>query len=261
MNDHLAYPSVFVSHPGALRSVNEDSFLEAPDLGVWAVADGMGGHEAGQLASSMIVDALDTMPSAALKHSVQQEVRRQLQAINRRLRDIASQRFPGRIVGSTVAILIIEDGAAVCLWAGDSRIYRLRDGELVRLTRDHSRTEELIAAGQLDPAKANGHPLANVITRAVGAEDQLTLEDRIEGLAPGDRYLLCTDGLNKTIDDPELQHLIASGDCAAATRSILQASLARQPRDNVTLGIIDVADHVETTIDATMPRASGRGPR
>jgi serine/threonine protein phosphatase PrpC len=233
--------SAFLSHPGAVRQVNEDSFFEAPDLGVWAVADGMGGHEAGQLASTMIVDALDAM-SPGSDEALLARVRERLSEINRRLRDLAAERYAGRIVGSTVALLLLDATRAVCLWAGDSRIYRLRDGTFERLTRDHSRTEELIAAGHLDPADANAHPLAHLITRAVGAEERLALEMRDEPLAVGDRFLLCTDGLTRTLDDSELAALLTAGDCETAARALLAASLARQPRDNVTLGIVDVPD-------------------
>ncbi|MBK8209083.1 MAG: serine/threonine-protein phosphatase [Rhodospirillales bacterium] len=254
MSDALSFRSAFESHAGAFREINEDPFLEAPDLGIWAVADGMGGHEAGQLASTMVVDALDAMVPAGVNERLSQSVRERLEQLNRRLREIAAKRYAGRIVGSTVAVLVIEGGAAVCLWAGDSRIYRYRRGGFVRLTRDHSRTEEMIASGQIDAFGADDHPLANVITRAVGAEEQLVLEMRIEPVFSGDRFLLCTDGLTRTIEDAELAKLMESEDCVSATQGILKRSLARGPRDNVTVGIVDVSCDDTALADASVPR-------
>ena len=254
MSDALSFRSAFESHRGAFRAVNEDSFFEAPDLGIWAVADGMGGHEAGQLASTMVVDALDAMVPAGVNEQLSQTARKRLEQINQRLREIAAKRYAGRIVGSTVAVLVIEGGAAVCLWAGDSRIYRYRAGGFVRLTRDHSRTEEMIASGQLDAVSADNHPLANVITRAVGAEDQLVLEMRTEPVLSGDRFLMCTDGLTRTIEDGELATLMQVEDCVMATQGMLEQSLARRPKDNVTIGVVDVLGEDTALADATVPR-------
>ena len=115
--------------------------------------------------------------------------------------------------------VIFPPGTAPCLWAGDSRIYRLRGGRLERLTRDHSRTEELIAQGRLDPARAKRHPLSNVITRAVGAQADLVVERRIEPLRISDRFLLCSDGLYRTVTDDELADILPSGDCGTPLKS------------------------------------------
>ena len=151
--------SMFVSHRGAVRTTNEDSFLEAPDLGLWVIADGMGGHEAGQVASATIVHALEAMPKLSSGEDTEACVRERIAAANDRLLALSEEIFGGRTIGSTVALLILRPDGATCLWAGDSRIYRLRQGRLQRLTRDHSRTEELIAQGVIAPTQAEGHPL------------------------------------------------------------------------------------------------------
>ena len=152
--------STFVTHRGAVRTANEDSFLEAPDLGLWAIADGMGGHEGGQVASATVVHTLDKMPPVPSPEAAEASVRELVARANERLLVLSRQVFGGRTIGSTVAVLILRPGGAscICLWAGDSRIYRLRRGHLERLTRDHNRTEELIAEGMIEPAEADSPP-------------------------------------------------------------------------------------------------------
>lgn len=229
--------SVFVSHRGALRNTNEDSFLEAPDLGLWAIADGMGGHEAGQMASAMIVHALEQVPPLSSGEGTEACVRERVEAANDRLQVLSREVFGGRTIGSTIAVLILRPEWVCCLWAGDSRIYRLRGGTLQRLTRDHSRTEDLIAQGVIAPEQAESHPQANVITRAVGATSNLVLDSRIEPLDAADRFLLCTDGLYRSVAEHEMASVLTRADWDAANE-LLALSLSREPTDNVTLGIV-----------------------
>jgi len=249
----VSWHSAFVSHQGAVRSVNEDSFLDAPDIGMWAVADGMGGHEAGQLASSLIVDALDTMPAADGIDQRVSVVRQRLNTVNQQLRTIAQERFAGRIIGSTVAVLLADDNGATCLWAGDSRIYLHRHGQLRRLTRDHSKVEEMIAEGLLLPEEADGHRLANVITRAVGAQEELVLEKSFEPASVGDRFLICSDGLTKTGSDGEVVELLTNGSAQDIAEHVLALCLQRRPTDNVTLGVVHLLDASDEEITAPQP--------
>lgn len=230
--------SMFVSHRGAVRTTNEDSFLEAPDLGLWAIADGMGGHEAGQVASATIVHALERVPELSSGEGTEACVRERIAAANDRLLALSDEVFGGRTIGSTVALLILRPDGATCLWAGDSRIYRMRDGRLQRLTRDHSRTEELIEQGVIEPAEAEGHPQVNVITRAVGAMSDVDLDRRCEPIEAGDRFLLCTDGLYRTVSDDEMAGILARCDYKEAATELLALSLSREPADNVTLGVV-----------------------
>ncbi len=137
-------------------------------------------------------------------------------------------------------MLIAFEQEAVCVWAGDSRIYRLRDGEIRQLTRDHSQVEELIAMGVLARERAAGHRMANVITRAVGADDELMLDVEPHGLEEGDVYLLCSDGLNKTVSDEEIGEVLASGGCDETVRALVHLSLVRGARDNVTAVVVEV---------------------
>jgi serine/threonine protein phosphatase Stp1 len=232
--------SMFLSHRGAIRTANEDSFLEAPDAGLWAIADGMGGHQAGQVASAMIVHMLEGVLAVSSADAAEISVRERIARVNERLQALSRETYGGRTIGSTVAVLILRPDSACCLWAGDSRIYRLRGGWLERLTRDHSRTEELIAQGRLEPEQAEGHPLSNVITRAVGAQADLIIERRVEPLQASDRFLLCSDGLYRTVSDDELANILPSGDCRDAAEALMALSLSREPADNVTVGVIHV---------------------
>lgn len=229
--------SAFVSHPGTVRSLNEDAYLEAPDLGLWAIADGMGGHEAGDLASRLVIDALEEVQPAASCTDVVTQVREHMAAANRRIRALSQQHLQGRLAGSTVALLILGGDTAVCLWAGDSRIYLYRNGALTRLTRDHSRAEELIAMGLLTAEEEADPRGANVITRAVGTEDHLELDSRVERVAGGDLFVLCSDGLNKVVPDNEIGASLSAARTGAAAK-LVELALTRAARDNVTVGVV-----------------------
>jgi serine/threonine protein phosphatase PrpC len=243
---------MFLSHRGAVRTANEDSFLEAPDLGLWVIADGMGGHEAGRMASATVIHMLEGVLAVPSAEAAEASVRERIAQANERLQVLSRDTYGGRTIGSTVAVLILRPGSASCLWAGDSRIYRLRGGRLERLTRDHSRTEELIAQGRLEPAQAERHPLSNVITRAVGAQADLIVERRIEPLQISDRFLLCSDGLYRTVTDDELANILPSGDCRDAAQELMAVSLSREPADNVTLGVIHV-EHPDAGVVPVTP--------
>ena len=131
------------SNVGTVRKLNEDAVLDLPDVGLWMVADGMGGHAAGDFASGAIVSALAGIPSPASLGALIDEVRRRLQSVNRQLNEEARDRRE-QVIGSTVVVLLVFGGHAVVVWAGDSRAYLFRRGELTRLTRDHSQVEDLV---------------------------------------------------------------------------------------------------------------------
>jgi len=245
------WESVFVSDRGAVRQVNEDSYLDAPDLGLWVIADGMGGHEAGQLASATVVHTLEGISSADSVEAMEASVRRSISQANRQLHEVSRNLYASKPVGSTVAILILRPGRACCLWAGDSRIYRLRNGRLERLTRDHSRTEELIEQGIITRAEAEEHPLANVITRAIGAAAHVVLDRQIEPVVPADTFLLCSDGLYRTVSEDEMEEKLGQSDCRQAAEELLALSLSRKPADNVTLGVVHTGG--DDTIIARTP--------
>jgi len=234
--------SVGRSHRGLVRELNEDAFLERPDLdradcGLWAVADGMGGHQAGDVASASVVAALAS-PDGFANGLSAPALRTRLAEVSAELAARARASRPGSTIGSTVAVLTIQGGRYDCLWAGDSRAYRLTRGDLVQITRDHTLVQALIDAGELRPEEAAGHRQAHVITRAVGV-DPLTL-DRVEGdVRPGDRFLLCTDGLTGAVSEHEIARALLGGDMDTAADDLIALALARGGRDNVTVVIVE----------------------
>lgn len=227
------------SHPGAVRTHNEDNFVDRPDIGLWAVADGAGGHDAGEVASQMIAETLSSIPAGLAAAELLGQVRLRITETHQWLRDEAARRGPRSVIASTLVVLLARDGHFACLWAGDSRIYLLRQGQISQVTRDHSLVQELVDAGAITPEEAEGHPRANVITRAVGADcDPLELEKISGRLMAGDRFLLCSDGLNKTLSDAELAVLL-SGDQPSAR--LIEVALERRATDNVTAITVEAA--------------------
>jgi serine/threonine protein phosphatase PrpC len=240
--DALQWTSSARTNVGCVRKINEDACLDSGKIGLWVVADGMGGHAAGDLASSSIVAALADIEAPDSLSQLVDAVEDRLFAVNRQLREEAARR-EGQMIGSTVVALLAWRRHCVCLWAGDSRIYRLRAGRLEQLTRDHSQVEEMIDQGELLREDAASHPAANVITRAVGADDELFVDVALFDLEPGDRFLLCSDGLYKEISDEEFAIHLATMDAAQASQDLLSLALERGARDNVTIIVMQVMEH------------------
>jgi serine/threonine protein phosphatase PrpC len=241
------------SHVGMVRAINEDACLALPEMGLWVVADGMGGHEAGDIASQMIVETLKQITPPQDWEDFLAAVREGLREVNRRLREESAQRYQHRTIGSTVVVLVMRDSQCACLWAGDSRIYRLRDGALEQLTRDHSHVQELVDQGLISAEDAHRHPLANVITRAVGSSDDLPIDEAIYPLQAGDMFLLCSDGLNKTVSDEEIAHLLSNSNhhCQEAVKAFIHLALMRDANDNVTTVVVNISDtHANAAPDA-----------
>lgn len=228
------------SHPGMKRKHNEDAYVDRPDLGVWAVADGAGGHDAGEVASGMIRESLEAIPHGLSASELLAELRMRIEETHKALRAEAQRRGPDVIIASTVVVMLARNEHFACLWAGDSRAYLLRDGVLQQITRDHSLVQELVESGVIRPEDAEHHPRANVITRAVGAEvDEFAL-DKVSGrIQVGDRFLLCSDGLCKTVPESELTELLADDAGVPLPQSLIAAALALNASDNVTAVVVE----------------------
>lgn len=225
---------------GAVRSRNEDTFVDRADIGLWAVADGAGGHEHGEVASGMLAEALGRLTGLAGSDLVA-EVRSCVSATHQALRvraDAEAADTGGAVtIASTIVLFLASGPHYACLWAGDSRGYRLRTGQLAPLTRDHSLVQTLVDQGVLSEAEAERHPHANIITRAVGAEGAEPDLDKVTGRAePGDRFLLCSDGLTKTMADATIARLTAADEPA---RRLIDAALEVGARDNVTVVVLE----------------------
>ncbi len=231
------------SHPGMKRKHNEDAYVDRPDLGVWAVADGAGGHHAGEVASGMIRESLEGIPSGLSASELLSEVRTRIEMTHEALRAEAERRGPDVIIASTVVVMLARNDYFACLWAGDSRAYLLRNGILQQITRDHSLVQELIEAGAIRPEEAEHHPRANVITRAVGAEMDDFALDKVSGrIQIGDRFLLCSDGLCKTVPEQELAILLSEDANVSPPDSLVAAALALNATDNVTAVAVEATE-------------------
>ncbi len=242
----LHWSSSACTHVGKIREYNEDAYLEDPKGMMWAVADGMGGHAVGDVASNMIVDSLSRIPTSASLDMYINDVIQRLQEVNNQLRVEAIKRRE-QVIGSTVVVLLGFEHQCACLWAGDSRIYRSREGKLEQLTRDHSQIEELIAHGIIDRSQAGNHPASNAITRAVGAADKLVIDVALHEVKDGDIFLLCSDGLTNEVEDNEIARELVRGDCQKSSNSLLQQALDHGARDNVTVLVVQVEDTVQST--------------
>lgn len=238
----LQWSSAGCSHVGMVRAINEDACLSLPERGLWVVADGMGGHEAGDFASQMLIESLGQVQPPTSWDAHRNAVLAVLQAVNQRLRQESAQRYQNRTIGSTVVVLAAYEAQCACFWAGDSRIYRLRDARLEQMTRDHSHVQELVDQGLIAPEEAHRHPLSNVITRAVGSADELEVDEVLLPLQVGDMFLLCSDGLNKTVSDAEIEQLLArsQNNCQAAVDACIHLALTRDANDNVSTVVVSI---------------------
>ncbi len=233
----MGFECISRTHVGLKRKVNEDSVMLRTDHGLWAVADGMGGHEAGDVASSKVAEALRLLPPAADVDALVDDAIQALKQVNGELIELAGGQDGQRSIGTTVVGLAVDDTEFRCFWAGDSRAYRLRDGQLVQLTRDHSMVQDLVDAGMLRPEEAADHPNSNIITRAVGVAPDLRLDTVSGDVRPGDQFLLASDGLTRMVDDQELLAELASKSPDTAADSLIETVLSRGAPDNVTLVI------------------------
>jgi serine/threonine-protein phosphatase Stp1 len=251
-----SFTSSAVTHAGTANRLNEDGYVNRPDLGLWAVADGAGGHESGEVASAEVVSSLQTIEPGLSAAEMLVEVRSRLEQAHSRLREAASQRGADVLMATTVVVLLARDDHFACLWAGDSRAYLLRGHSLTRITRDHSLVQALVESGTITEGEAIGHPHANVITRAVGADsDPLELEKRTGQLVAGDRLLLCSDGLCKTLPEEQLLELL-SGDSDTGAERLVAAALTAKVNDNVTAITISFGTDQAAAIDVTTVNAS-----
>ena len=226
---------------GCVRDHNEDSLVVAPPL--FAVADGMGGHAAGEVASEIAVNVLaelapKDLDGAALEHAVEEANHE----IIRAARDGRGREG----MGTTLTACMLENERLIIAQVGDSRAYLLHHGRLQQLTRDHSLVADLVEAGQITPAEARVHPQRSVITRALGS-DPLTQPDLFEiNVETGDRLLLCSDGLTSMIEDDEVERILNhTADPQLAASQLVNAAIAAGGYDNVTVIVVDVTGFAE----------------
>lgn len=231
---------------GSVRTTNEDACLARGDTGLWAVADGMGGHARGRWASTQIMAALRGVALPADFDGAVAKTREALHRANTTISRATARE--GRIIGSTVAALVVRGRRFAALWVGDSRVYRLRNNELSLLTTDHSQVEQMVAAGLLSREEADVHPMNHVLSRAVGVGDQLTLDVRVGDVLPADVFLLCSDGLTRTVPDHEIGLLLSRGLPSRAASALVDLALRREVADNVTVVVVGCDESTHVTV-------------
>lgn len=229
----LSWRSAGHTHIGHVRALNEDALFESVDQRVWCVADGMGGLSRGDYASKAIIDAISGFSRHPTLSANIEDLELRLLAVNETCRGA----FRGKRLGSTVAMLFVFNDTCFCLWAGDSRIYRLRGGELTQLTEDHTLLQEKLAQRRSSAETADADAIArsaHVLTRAVGVHKTLRLDLTHHGVEAGDRFLLCSDGLYNALAASEIRTLLGHGELSASLGDLFAAALEHGGQDNIT---------------------------
>lgn len=218
---------------GRKRDNNEDCYLALPHAGIWAVADGMGGHERGQWASAAIVEELAGVSADGSFEEGCIAAAEAIHAANRKI--FAEAEAAGTRMGSTVVAIVLRDRRFGILWAGDSRAYILRNGMLLRLTRDHTQVQEMVDKGLLPPEAAKDHPMINALSRAVGVTPELELDGVVDEVEPGDVFMLCSDGLHGVVEEDEIARFLNPALSRADPATMIALCLDRGAPDNVTI--------------------------
>jgi serine/threonine protein phosphatase PrpC len=230
---HAMFDTGSASHMGNVRERNEDSCLARPEAGIWAVADGMGGHADGDVASQTVIRALEGIEPTASAASLLALCVDCIARANTELKELGRSR--GDIVGATVAVLLVSDGRFTCLWSGDSRIYSVHDGQIIQLTRDHTELQDLLAEGALTAEEAKNWAGRNGLTRAIGVYDEPELESKSGPLNPGDVFVICSDGLTNHVQDHEILRCVTANRSQQACDDLVALTLERGASDNVTV--------------------------
>ena len=239
----LIWRSASVTNAGKKRKENQDACLDLPEIGLWVVADGMGGHEAGEVASAAIIEHCQQTSEPGDLNSFISEVQNRLLQVNQSIRQMASERYNNATIGSTVVVLLAYGKQCAYLWVGDSRIYRLRNAKLEQMTRDHSMVEQYIEQGIMTVEEASHSNISNVLTRAVGGEDEMQIDLKVDEIQADDIFLLCSDGLYREVSEADMTQLMSRGDdCSSMTKNLLESALNNGARDNVTVSVVHTKD-------------------
>jgi protein phosphatase len=225
------------THQGRVRNHNEDAFLTRPASGLWVVSDGMGGHKAGDFASRMIVEKTNWIGIPQSAHDLKERFLDRVAQAHEEIRQ-QSERMGGATIGATMVSLLIFGPHFACIWSGDSRIYLYRDAALRQMTQDHTEVNELLRSGTITEEQARAWPRKNVITRAIGVFDTPEVEEKYGTLRRDDTFLLCSDGLTGHVSDDEIAAHLAEADAQEACDRLIELTLSRGARDNVTVVVV-----------------------
>ncbi len=231
----ITWESVGRSDVGLVRKANEDAYYHSTDQCIWAVADGMGGLARGDYASGVVAEAFVHFGKSSNLAASIRDLETRLRAAHANCRSS----FEGERVGSTVAAMLSYGQYSFFLWAGDSRVYRLRGGQLKQMTKDHTVAQGKFERGELSANKVASHPGAHVLTRAVGVHQTLHLDLDYETAEQGDRFLICSDGLYNDLTRSEMQQFLQCADAQTALDGLIDCALEKGGSDNITAIIID----------------------
>ena len=233
--------SAFITDRGRKRKLNEDSFLANDWLGVYVVCDGMGGHACGDVASQSAVEVLKAKLELAKKDTRKASPAKAfldaVQLANRAVWEMSSGVKACRSMGTTIAAALVVDDTCVVAHVGDSRVYRIRNGAIEQLTRDHSLVEEEVMMGMITKEQARTSSKRNVITRALGLKEAVEIESKEYDVREGDFLLLCSDGLTGMVEDEDILKIILSegpGNLNKAVNSLVEHANLNGGDDNIT---------------------------
>lgn len=228
------------THIGLRRKLNEDSLLDRSDIGLWAVADGMGGHQSGDVASAAVVTGLGALQAGSSSDELARSAITALDAVNEDLLAFARADLQPSTVGSTVVGLAVMHGAFACFWAGDSRAYRVRGRIIEQISSDHSLVNDLVKAGMISAEEAESHPSANVITRAIGVSREVEVDCVTGDAAPGDIFVLASDGITRVMTADEIMRAVLTKNPTQAAEAMVATVLERGAPDNLTVVIVRI---------------------
>lgn len=238
MTAELLFHSVCRTDCGRVRNVNQDAFLAADDARLWAVSDGMGGHASGEVASAEVKKQLMALASSSGRPLSKVIVRDALQRANLGLQKRSAESGLRLGMGATAAVLWASETRFFCLWVGDSRIYRLHKNALVLLTHDHRYVQELVDSGVMARDAAQNHPMRNILTRAIGLDAALEIDECEGTLARDDVFLIATDGVTGVCTDDEITEILRQSDLAHAANQFVALCHERGSPDNLTLILV-----------------------
>ena len=251
----FAFETASLTHTGLVRSRNEDNHVNDPLNGVWVVADGMGGHKAGDVASAAVVEAMMTIGKPASADDLLGRAQHRLGLAHDKLVSYARDHKLG-IIGAAVVVLLVFERHVACVWSGDSRLYLVREGMIRQVNRDHNEVGELLERGVITRAEAANWRGRNAITRAVGVHAALELEAVYGDLRHNDRYILCSDGLTLHVSDDEIRDIVMQPSVDAAACSLIDLALARGGEDNVTVTVVRAVAAASRTTVVQPPRSA-----
>ncbi len=239
-NEYFRFQTGQATDTGKVRDHNEDSHLSRPDFGLWLVADGMGGHDAGDFASQTITAEAASVGMSSSLQDLQARFMERLTRAHGLILQHAAELGTGT-VGATLVTLLIHEDQYACIWSGDSRIYLMRGGELVQLTRDHTEVQHLLDTGAISPSEAESWPRKNVITRAIGVSDVPHCDVVTGTLEAGDTFVMCSDGLTEHLGDHDIASFVAAGEDVGVQiicNEMIGETLTRGAKDNVTAIVV-----------------------